>query len=78
MFFSHPADAKVPGSSQNGELFFFGPSLVHQEKLLPVGKDEDDYVVNVVVLIKDAYGEFSKKALSVKVLLSFSGEKQWD
>ena len=39
--------------------------------LLPVGKDEARYFINVVVLIKDAFGEFSKITLPVQVLLSF-------
>lgn len=71
MFITHPADGKVPGSSRNGELVFFGPSLQGQEVLLPVGKDEARYFINVVVLIKDAFGEFSKITLPVQVLLSF-------
>ena len=71
MFITHPAEGKVPGSPRNGELVFFGPSLQGQEVLLPVGKDEARYFINVVVLIKDAFGEFSKITLPVQVLLSF-------
>ena len=71
MFYSHPGESKEPGSPQNGVLFFFSPSLAGHKAMLPVGKKEDDYLVNVVMVIKDAYGEFTDKMLRIQVLLLF-------
>ena len=71
MFYSHPAESKEPGYSQNGVMFFFGPSLAGHKAMLPAGKQEDDFFINVVVVIKDAYGEFADKVLRIQVLLLF-------
>ena len=70
MFYSHPIASKVPGSFQNGVPFFFGPSLETGYKaVFPVGKKEDDYFINIVVIIRDAYGEFVDKTFQIQVIL---------
>lgn len=69
MFYSHPRDSKDPGSSQNGVLFFFGPSLTKSAFLFPAGNEEDDHFIDILVIIKDAHGESAEDKLQIKVLL---------
>ena len=69
MFYSHPSDSnKDPGSSPNGVLFFFGPSLAKAEFSFTAGKEEDDRLIEIVVIIKDAYGESVENKLQIQVL----------
>ena len=68
MFYSHLNKSEEdPVSSLNGVLFFFGPSLASHRAILPVGKKENNYSVNVVVIIRDAYGEVVGKNLWIQV-----------
>jgi len=68
MFYSHPNKSEGgPVSPLNGVLFFFGPSLESHRVILPMGKKENDYSVNVAVIIKDAYGEYVDKNLRIQV-----------
>lgn len=69
MFYSYPRDSKDPSSSQNGVLFFFGPSVESAEILFPAGKEEDRHLIDIVVKIKDAYGEFVQDNLTIKVTI---------
>ena len=69
MFFSHPNETLEPSSYQNSVLFFYGPSLVSHKAIFPVGKKNNDYFINIVVRIRDAYGEFVEKLLRIQVFL---------
>lgn len=69
MFYSYPRDSKDPSSSQNGVLFFLGPSVESAEILFPAGKEEDRHLIDIVVKIKDAYGEFVQDNLTIKVTI---------
>lgn len=72
MFFSHPSDSnKDPGSSPNGVLFFFGPSLAKAEFSFTAGKEEEDRLIEIVVVIKDAYGESVENKLQIQVFVCF-------
>lgn len=72
MFYSHPNKSEEdPVSSVNGVLFFFGPSLASHRAILPVGKKENNYSVNVAVIIRDAYGEFVGENLRIEVTPAF-------
>lgn len=68
MFYSHPRDSKDPSSAENGVLFFYGPSLTKAEFLFPAGKEGDGHIIEVMVTIKDAYGEAVENKLQIKVL----------
>lgn len=68
MFYSHPNKSEEdPVSPLSGVLFFFGPSLESYRAILPMGKEENNYSVNVAVIIKDAYGEYVDKNLRIQV-----------
>ena len=70
MFYSHPSDSnKDPGSSPNGVLFFFGPSLAKAEFSFTAGKEEDDCLIEIVMVIKDAYGESVENKLQIQVFV---------
>ena len=69
MFYSYPRDSKDPSSFQNGVLFFLGPSVESAEFLFPAGKEEDRHLLDVVVKIKDAYGEFALDNLTIQVTI---------
>lgn len=70
MFYSYPRDSKDPSSFQNGVLFFLGPSVESAEILFPAGKEEDRHLIDIVVKIKDAYGEFALDNLTIQVTIS--------
>ena len=68
MFYSHPNKSEEdPVSPLNRVLFFFGPSLESHRAILPMGKKENNYSVNVAVIIMDAYGEYVDKTLRIQV-----------
>lgn len=72
MFYSHPnISEEDPVSHVSGELFFFGPSLENHGTILPMGKKENNYFVNVAVIIRDAYGEDVDKTLRIQVKPAF-------
>lgn len=72
MFYSHPNKSEeYPVSPLNGVLFFFGPSLESHRAILPTGKKENNYSVNVTIVIRDAYGEYVDKKLRIQVKLAF-------
>lgn len=69
MYYSYQGDSKDPSYSQNGALFFLGPSVESAEFLFPAGKEEDRHLIDVVVKIKDVYGEFALDNLTLKVTI---------
>lgn len=72
MFYSHPNKSEeYPVSPLNGVLFFFGPSLESHRAILPTGKKENNYSVNVTIVIRDAYGEYVDKKLRIQVKPAF-------
>lgn len=72
MFYSHPNKSEeYPVSPLNEVLFFFGPSLESHRAILPTGKKENNYSVNVTIVIRDAYGEYVDKKLRIQVKLAF-------
>ena len=79
MFYSHPNKSlEHPVSSLNGVLFFFGPSLESYRAILPMGKEENNYSVNVAVIIRDAYGEYVDKNLQIQVKPVFNTDDAVD
>ena len=72
MFYSHPNKSEEhPVPPLNAVLFFFGPSLESHRAVLPMGKKENNYYVNVTVVIRDAYGEYVDKNLRIQVKPTF-------
>lgn len=72
MFYSHPNKSEeYPVSPLNEVLFFFGPSLESHRAILPTGKKENNYSVNVTIVIRDAYGEYVDKKLRIQVKPAF-------
>ena len=68
MFYSHPNKSEDDQVSPlNGALFFFGPSLESHRAIFPMGNKENNYSVNVAVIIRDAYGEYMDKNLRIQV-----------
>ena len=68
MFYSYPRDSKDLGSSQLLSAWF-GPSLTKAEILFPADREEDGHLIDVMVIIKDAYGESVKNKLQIQVSL---------
>ena len=79
MFYFHPNKSEEhPVSPLNGVLFFFGPSLESYRAILPMGKIENNYSVNVTVIIRDAYGEYVDKNLQIQVKPAFNTDDAVD
>lgn len=45
----------------NGVLFFFGFLLESYRVIFLIGKKENNYFVNVIIVIRDVYGEYVDK-----------------
>ena len=68
MSYSQYRHSEDPVSAQNSVLFFHGPSLTKAEFLLPAGAKERGYLIEVMIIIRDAYGEASEIKLPIQVL----------
>ena len=69
MFYTQSNNSKDQGSTHNSVLFFHGPSITRAKFSLPAGKKERGHVIEVMVVIKDAYGEASEITIPLQVIL---------
>ena len=69
MFYSQSNISKDLNSVHNRVLFFHGPTITSANFSLPAGEKERGHMIEVIVVIKDAYGEATEIKIPLQVIL---------
>ncbi|XP_071948700.1 polycystin-1-like protein 2 [Antedon mediterranea] len=54
--------------SEDGNLIYYGVDPVFTPTLLPIGRDENNFIVKINIKVLDAYGAYTDTFLDVKVM----------
>lgn len=69
MFYSQSNLSKDLNSAHNSVLFFHGPTITSANFSLPAGEKERGHMIEVIVVIKDAFGEATEIKIPLQVIL---------